>query len=86
MTDSRRSEPDVPEGFKTFLVNAARRDKSELDWMTRVLIEALKMEAAPLHETIPIKDAAEHALLALHHAGFELTLDESGLELKWVTT
>jgi hypothetical protein len=80
---SPQSEP--PEGYKTFLVNAAKREKAEEEFMYRVLRDGLQMEKASLIEQTTLRRAAKHALLSLEHGGFELSLAENG-DLRYVTT
>ena len=84
--DAKTSNPPgPPEGYKTFLVNAAAREKRERAWMENVLTNALKMRGCSLIEQATIQRAAELALVGLSHGGFELSIDEWG-ELRFVTT
>lgn len=63
-----------------------KRRQREQNWMVVQLQDILKMRGccSPAEEAT-IRRAAEHALLALAHGGFELSLDEWG-ELRFVTT
>lgn len=84
MTDSN-TPSSPPEGYKTFLVNDAKRRQREQDWMVVQLQDILKMRGCSLVELTTIRRAAEHALVALHHGGFDLSIDDWG-ELRYVTT
>lgn len=79
------TDPKTPEGYRTFLVNDAKRKQREQDWMVVQLQDILKMRGCSLVEQTTIRRAAEHALVALRHGGFDLSLDEWG-ELRFVTT
>lgn len=80
-----RATNTPPESYKTFLVNTAKREKDEEEFMFNLLRTGLKMEKASLLEQTTLRQAAKHALLSLQHGGFELALNEWG-DLKYVIT
>lgn len=67
------------------IVNAAKREKVEQEWMIQALTDALKMRGCSLVEQMTIQRAAELALVGLRHGGFELSINEWG-ELRYVIT
>lgn len=85
MSQASNTPTGPPEGYKTFLVNDAKRRQREQDWMAVQLANVLRMRGCSLVEQATIARAAEHALVALRHGGFELSLDDWG-ELRFVTT
>lgn len=85
MSAKHRPQNSPPEGYKMFLVNAAKRDKAEEEFMFNLLRTGLKMDKASLIEQATLRRAAKHALLSLEHGGIELSLNEWG-ELRYVTT
>jgi hypothetical protein len=85
VSEASNTASGPPEGYKTFLVNAAKREKAEQAWMENVLTDALKMRGCSLVEQTTIQRAAELALVGLAHGGFDLSIDEWG-ELRFVTT
>lgn len=70
--------PLSPEGYKTFLVHAAKRRRWAEEHLTNVLATGLLIENPNLVDRTALARAAEHALIALEHNGWELMFDADG--------